>query len=68
MEGAGEEYTASTTWFWKWMASLRSDNNPQLATITFYISWFLLVCFAAVATLKVIRLYRSVAGGEEKHV
>ena len=68
MEGAGEEYTASTTWFWKLMESLRSDENPQLATITFYISWFLLVCFAAFATLKVIQLYRSVAGEEDKNV
>ncbi len=68
MEGAGEEYSAATTWFWKWMESLRSDENPQLATITFYLSWFVLVCFAAAATLKVMRLYRSVAGGEDKNV
>jgi ABC-type Fe3+-siderophore transport system permease subunit len=68
MEGAGEEYAASKTWFWKWMESLRSDQNPQLATIIFYISWFLLVCFAAIATLKVMQLYRSVAGGEGKNV
>ena len=68
MEGAGEEYPAAKTSFWQWMESLRSNENPQLSTITFYISWLFLLCFAAFATLKVIRLYRSVAGGEDRNV
>ncbi len=68
MEGAGEEYPAAKNFFWQWMESLRSNQNPQLATIVFYISWFLLVCLATAATLKVMRLYRSVAEGEDRNV
>lgn len=68
MEGAGEEYPAAKNFFWQWMESLRSNQNPQLATIVFYISWFLLVCLATTATLKVLRLYRSVAEGEDRNV
>jgi hypothetical protein len=68
MEGAGEEYPAAKSFFWQWMESLRSNQNPQLATIVFYISWFLLVCLATAATLKVMRLYRSVAEGEDRNV
>lgn len=68
MEGAGEEYPAAKNFFWQWMESLRSNQNPQLATIVFYISWFLLVCLATAATLKVLRLYRSVAEGEDRNV
>jgi hypothetical protein len=65
MEGAGDEYAGAKIGFWKWMESLRSNENPQLATIVFYLSWFLLVCFAAIAILKAMRLYRGVGRGDK---
>ena len=68
METPGEEYAAGKSAFWLWMESLRSNENPHLATITFYISWFLLFCLSAVATVKAARLYRRVARNEDKNV
>ena len=68
METPGEEYAAGKSAFWQWMESLRSNENPLLATITFYISWFLLFCLGAYATVKAARLYRRVARNEDKNV
>jgi hypothetical protein len=36
MEGPGREYRAAAQPFWRAMLSLRSNENPELATATFY--------------------------------
>ncbi len=52
MEAPGEEYAAAETPFWKTMVSLRSNANPELATITFYVSMALMLVIVAVACAK----------------
>ncbi len=68
MEAPGEEYAAAKSVFWQTMHSWRSNENPQLATITFYVTFSMLLGLAAVAVSKAMRLYGKVAGEEGKHV
>lgn len=49
MEAPGDEYTASQQPFWQLMKSLRSNVNPWLSTIVFYITFGLLIITFAVA-------------------
>lgn len=68
MEGPGDEYAVAKSAFWQWAESLRSNENPHLATITFFLSWALLVSLSLVALVKAMRLYRSVRRTERTHV
>jgi hypothetical protein len=68
MEAPGEEYSAARTAFWHWAESLRSNENPHLATITFYVSWVLLFFLALAATVKATKLYRSVGRNGGRNV
>lgn len=49
MEAPGEEYAASKEPFWMFMKSLRSNLNPSLSTVVFYITFALLIVTMAVA-------------------
>ena len=57
MEGPGEEYAASQSVFWKTLDSWKSNENPQLSTITFYVAFAMLTVMAAFAAVKAVRLY-----------
>lgn len=60
MEGPGPEYEAATTGFWRFMLSLRSNANPQLATVTFYVTLVLLALILAYAVIQAFRLLSRV--------
>ena len=68
MEGPGEEYEAAKSTFWKTMDSWRSNANPPLAAVTFYISFSALALIAAVAFVKAIRAYSATGRQEREHV
>lgn len=53
MEGPGAEYAAARTGFWRFMLSLRSNANPELATVTFYV---------AIGFMAVLMLYALTEG------
>ena len=57
MEGPGEEYAASKTVFWQTLQSWRSNENPELATITFYVTFFLLTVLVTIAVVRALQLY-----------
>lgn len=65
MEAPGDEYRAAQTHFWQALRSWRSNENPQLATITFYAAILLLMILVGYAAVKSIRLYR--AASTEEH-
>lgn len=52
MEGPGGEYEAAKTGFWRLMLSLRSNANPELATVTFYVSIALMTLLVGYAVIK----------------
>lgn len=49
MEAPGDEYAAAQQPFWQLMKSMRSNVNPWLSTIVFYIAFGLLIITFAVA-------------------
>jgi len=55
MEGPGVEYGVAGSQFWRAMTALRSNGNPELATMTFYVSAALLIVIAAVAVVASMR-------------
>jgi hypothetical protein len=55
MEAPGEEYAAAKSRFWQTLVSWRSNANPELATITFYIAASLLVVLLAIACVRGFR-------------
>ena len=57
MEGPSEEYAASKTVFWQTLQSWRSNENPELATITFYVTFFLLTVLVTIAVVRALQLY-----------
>jgi hypothetical protein len=57
MEGPGDEYAASKSIFWQTVQSWKSNENPQLATITFYVTFTMLAMMAAFAVAKAVRLF-----------
>ena len=66
MEAPGDEYRAAQTLFWQAMKSLRSNANPELATVTFYLAFLLLALVGIYATVKSLRLYgRAIAEGRK---
>ncbi len=58
MEGPGKEYAAANTYFWQLMHSWRSNTNPELATITFYLTMPLLLLLGGIACVKGLRSMR----------
>ena len=60
MEAPGDEYAIAKTTFWETMRSWRSNANPELATITFYITFVLLLSIVTIAALKSLCIYRKV--------
>ncbi len=59
MEGPGAEYRVASSPFWKTLLALRSNANPELATVTFYAcSGFLLVLvlIALIASVRTFEL------------
>lgn len=68
MEGPGDEYAAAKSAFWQTMVSWRSNANPPLSALTFYVSFGALVCLAGAAFVMAIRLYRRSAEGEQANV
>lgn len=68
MEAPGEEYAAAKTAFWKTMVSWRSNANPQLSAVTFYLCFSALACLAGVAFVMALRLYSRSGDREEEHV
>lgn len=55
MEGPGDEYAAVQTAFWQTMRSWGSNGNPQLVTVTFYVSFALLVGLVVLALFTMTR-------------
>jgi len=49
MEAPGDEYAAAKEPFWMFMKSLRSNLNPWLSTVVFYITFGLLIITLGVA-------------------
>ena len=64
MEAPGGEYAAAKTRFWQAMVSLRSNANPELATITFYVSIVLMTAIVVVALARGLALGREDRGLE----
>ena len=56
-EGPGDEYEAAKTAFWETMDHWRSNHNPALATVTFYIAFTLLVLLAVIAFVMAAGMY-----------
>jgi hypothetical protein len=68
MEGPGDEYTASKSIFWQTVQSWKSNENPQLATLTFYVTFSLLVVMAAFAVVKSVRLFGTTEKEKQEDV
>lgn len=60
MEAPGEEYAAAKTVFWQIMHSWRSNENPELAIITFYLTFLMLIVIGVFAAVKAIKVYSKV--------
>lgn len=56
MEAPGEEYAAAKSPLWRTLVSWRSNANPELATVTFYIAIAALFVLLATACIKGFRL------------
>jgi hypothetical protein len=57
MEAPGEEYNLGRMAFWQAMRSWRSNANPNLSMITFYISALLLSLLAVYCFVKAIKIF-----------
>lgn len=68
MEAPGDEYAAAQTKFWQLMKSWRSNLNPTLSEITFYLSFSALVIIALVAVAKAFVLLNASIKNTEKNV
>lgn len=67
MEGPGDEYSAAQTLFWQTLRSWRSNENPHLATVTFYIAILILIVLIGYAAVKSMRLWRATGTEEHSH-
>jgi len=61
MEGPGEEYEAAKSAFWKTLDGWRSNHNPALATVTFYIAFTMLLILAVIAFVLAARMHAPAA-------
>lgn len=68
MEAPGEEYAAAKIAYWQLMHSWRSNENPELAAMTFYISFVLLIALGVFAAVKAMRLYGKMEASAENNV
>jgi hypothetical protein len=68
MEAPRAEYADARTAFWKMMHSCCSNENPELATITFYATFLMLIAVGGFATVKAIRLQGKVEEAGAKNV
>lgn len=68
MEAPGDEYTAVKQPFWQFMRSLRSNANPELATVTFYLASALLLVLSGVAFVRAFRLLGVAPAVENENV
>lgn len=68
MEAPGGEYEAAKTLFWRTMVSWRSNQNPGLATLTFYLTAATLAVLAIAAAVKAARLCREKRGERNDRV
>lgn len=59
MEAPGDEYAAAKQPFWQLMTSMRSNANPWLSTVTFYLTFGLLIATFIVALYFFSRQYRN---------
>ena len=59
MEAPGDEYAAATSLFWQAMVNLRSNKNPELSEITFFVCFGLLLAIVLIATFRIFLLYGS---------
>lgn len=57
MEAPGDEYAAAKQPFWQTMKSLRSNLNPELSTVVFYITFVLLIITFTVALYYFFRRF-----------
>ena len=58
MEAPGDEYAAAQQPFWLIMKSMRSNQNPELSTIMFYITFMLLIVTFATALYYFARQFK----------
>ena len=68
MQGPGVTYPAAKAAFWQTMYACRSNLNPGLATITFYLTFTMLVVMASVVIVKVLCLYTKLAAEGQQDV
>lgn len=68
MEAPGKEYAEAQSGFWVVLHALRSNNNPVLSSVTFYVTITLLVAILAIATVRVFALFRQKVKELESHV
>jgi hypothetical protein len=59
MEAPGNEYAVSKTVFWSTLHSWRSNENPELAAGTFYLSFVLLLIVGGYAAIKALAIYAA---------
>ncbi len=59
MEAPGDEYAAAKEPFWIFMKSLRSNLNPSLSTVVFYITFTMLIVTFVAAIYNFSKLYKS---------
>lgn len=59
MEGPGDEYPVAKSAFWQTVQSWKSNENPQLATITFYVTFLMLTVLVLIAIVKALQLHRT---------
>ena len=57
MEAPGNEYVAAQNAAWTTLRSWRSNQNPELAIYTFYITFALLLAVGGYATFKAVSVY-----------
>ena len=59
MEAPGDEYSAAKEPFWMFMKSLRSNLNPSLSTVVFYITFAMLIATMAVVLYTFTKQFNS---------
>jgi hypothetical protein len=60
MESPGDEYAVASQPFWMFMDSLRSNKNPWLATVVFYLTFGMLIITFVVAIWLSIKKMKTV--------
>lgn len=66
MEAPGDEYAAAKQPFWQTMKSLRSNLNPELSTVVFYITFVLLIIIFTAALYYFSRQFAKLPSNKLK--